>query len=264
METYIAYFDETGDDGVTTASSTHFVLTSIYMPASKWQENYNKVKALRKTLRDKYGFHVSEEMHTKHFLTDKNPYRTYGWSKEVKQEILKAFTLTLAEMELQIINVVIDKNHIKNDEYPVLENALTYNIQRIENDSAGEWNYLIITDQGRIAPMRKTARAIRAFNPIQSKYSYGFSNQPIANLLEDILEKDSSESYFIQLADFISYFVHLYYVVCYEHKDLPNRVKNVIDPTFIRRVMNTLKKSERLNLKASEKNEFGLVIYPKA
>ena len=89
METYIAYFDETGDDGVTTASSTHFVLTSIYMPASKWQENYNKVKALRKTLRDKYGFHVSEEMHTKYFLTDKNPYRTYGWIKEVKQEILK-------------------------------------------------------------------------------------------------------------------------------------------------------------------------------
>ena len=115
METYIAYFDETGDDGVTTASSTHFVLTSVYMPASKWQENYNKVKALRKTLRDKYGFHVSEEMHTKNFLTDKNPYRTYGWNKEVKQEILKAFTLTLAEMELQIINVVIDKNHFKDD-----------------------------------------------------------------------------------------------------------------------------------------------------
>ena len=27
---------------------------------------------------------------------------------------------------------------------------------------------MIITDRGRIAPMRKTARAIRAYNPIQS------------------------------------------------------------------------------------------------
>lgn len=56
----------------------------------------------RKELRDKYGFHVAEEMHTKHFLTDKNPYRDYNWSKEIKQEILKAFTLTIAAMDLLI------------------------------------------------------------------------------------------------------------------------------------------------------------------
>ena len=33
MKTYIAYFDETGDDGVTINSSDHFILTSLYMPA---------------------------------------------------------------------------------------------------------------------------------------------------------------------------------------------------------------------------------------
>lgn len=37
MNTYIAYFDETGDDGVTEASSDYFVLTSLYMPAESWQ-----------------------------------------------------------------------------------------------------------------------------------------------------------------------------------------------------------------------------------
>ena len=40
MKTYIAYFDETGDDGVTTASSDHFILTSLYMPAESWQQNF--------------------------------------------------------------------------------------------------------------------------------------------------------------------------------------------------------------------------------
>lgn len=66
---------------------------------------------------------------------------------------------------------------------------MKYNIQRIENDSDGQWNYLVITDEGRIAPMRKTARAIRAFNPIQSKYLPGFVNHPISNMIEDIMEK---------------------------------------------------------------------------
>ncbi len=166
-------------------------------------------------------------------------------------------------MDFKIVNVIIDKVRIKSDNYQVLENALKYNIQRIENDSAGEWNYLIITDEGRIAPMRKTARAIRAFNPIQSKYSYGFVNQPITNMIEDIMEKNSAESYFIQICDFVSFFVHLYFKNEFRQEALPKRVGNVIDDIFVKRVMATLKKSGKLNLKANETNKYGLVIYPK-
>jgi hypothetical protein len=263
MKTYIAYFDETGDDGVTIASSDHFVLTSIYMPAEKWQSNFDILKSLRRELRDKYGFFISQEMHTKHFLTDKNPYRNYNWSRDVKQEIIKSFTTTIASMDLKIINVIIDKTKFVDDKYRVLENALKYNIQRIENDSNGSWNYIIITDKGRLAPMRKTARAIRAYNPIQSKYSYDYSNHPIKYLIEDILEKDSSESYFVQVCDFISYFVHLYFELHYRNKDLPNRVAKVIDGQFVGRVLATLKKCDKINLKANSNDNYGFVIYPK-
>lgn len=35
-ENYIAYFDETGDDGNNTNSSETFLLTSIYMPICQW------------------------------------------------------------------------------------------------------------------------------------------------------------------------------------------------------------------------------------
>ena len=124
MKTYLTYFDETGDDGITTASSDHFILTSIYMPAESWQDNFNKIRELRKNLKEQYGFHISEEMHTKHFLTDKNPYRKYNWSKEQKQEIIVAFTKMIGELNLKIINVIIDKTKIKKEDYPVLENAL--------------------------------------------------------------------------------------------------------------------------------------------
>ena len=47
METQIVYCDETGDDGLNTSSSESFILTSIYMPSSSWQENYNTIKAFR-------------------------------------------------------------------------------------------------------------------------------------------------------------------------------------------------------------------------
>ena len=261
MDTQIVYCDETGDDGLNTSSSRDFILTSIYMASGSWQNNYDKIKQFRKNLKSDYGFHAGQEMHTKHFLTDKNPYRTYGWSKEQKIEILKGFTIMISSLDISIVNVIIDKSKVRNSEYHVLENALTYNIQRIENDSKGNWNFIIITDRGRIAPMRKTARAIRAYNPIQSQFG-GYINKPIKNMIEDVLDKDSKESHFIQICDFVSYFVHLYYKTRYEKANLPNRVANLIDNAFVGSVMATFKANNILNLKASSE-KYGLVIYPK-
>ncbi len=262
MQTYLAYFDETGDDGATTASSDFFVLTSLYMSTDCWKDNFDKIRICRSELKQKFGLHISEEIHTKHLLSDKDPYRKYQWTGQQKQEIIIDYTKCIAGLDAKIVNVIIDKTKFHDEGYPVLENALKYNIQRIENDSKGEWNYLIITDQGRLAPMRKTARAIRAFNPIHSKFSDGYKNQPIQNMIEDILEKDSKESYFIQICDFVSYMVHLYYKTHYKKEPLPNRVGRVIDSIFVGRVLVTLEQNQILNLKASS-NKHGIVIYPK-
>ena len=88
METNLVYFDETGDDGLINASSDTFILTSIYMKAENWQNNFNQIRFLRQQLKKIYNFHVTEEMHTKHFLTDKDPYRKYNWTNEQKIQIL--------------------------------------------------------------------------------------------------------------------------------------------------------------------------------
>lgn len=59
-------------------------------------------------------------------------------------------------------------------------------------------------------------------------------NQPISNMIEDIMEKSSSESYFIQICDFVSFFIHLYFVIEIRHERLPKRVANVIDDNFVK------------------------------
>ena len=85
----------------------------------------------------------------------------------------------------------------------------------------------------------------------------------IIQVLQDIMEKNSSESYFIQICDFVSFFVHLYFKIEIRKEELPKRVGTVIDKLFVKRVMVTLKEAEKLNLKANETNMYGLVIYPK-
>jgi len=262
METQIVYFDETGDDGNNTCSSNSFILTSIYMPASSWTSNYNFIHDCRIRLYKEYGFHVRHEMHTKHLITDKGEYRNYKWLPVERKNIVTLFCKAIAKMDISSINVIIDKTIIKNKNYPVLETALTYNIQRIDNDLKKQWNYIIITDSGRISPMRKTARAIRVYNPVRSQFNMGeYRNIPISNHIEDILEKDSKESYFIQVCDYISYLIHLYYKTEIKKERLPGRVGQLIDNEYIKTAMDYLNKNGVFNLKASP-NKYGLVIYP--
>ena len=262
METYLVYFDETGDDGANTLSSKQFVLTSVYLDINRWQDTFNDIRAFRKELKEKYGLHITEEIHTKHLVRDKGMYRPYGWSDEQRRQLLIDLTMCISNLEIKAVNVIIDKESIKTPDYPVLKNALTYNIQRIENDSAGKWHYIIITDEGRLAPMRKTAREIRAYNPIHSHFG-GYQNVPIKGLIEDIMSKESTESYFIQICDFISFFTDLYYRVVDKKEPLPKRVARVIDEDFIKRVMATFRGGGILNLKASGAHPYGCVIYPK-
>ena len=124
METYIAYFDESGDDGVSTSSSDFFVLTSIYMNADAWKKNYDKILECRRSMKEKYGFHVSEELHTKHLLSNKDTYRKYVWTDEQRKEIVKDATVCVSSLDAKIINVIIDKTKFVNGNYHVLQNAL--------------------------------------------------------------------------------------------------------------------------------------------
>lgn len=256
----IAYFDESGDDGINNYSSETFILSAVYMHASNWNDNNEIIKQFRTYIKEHYNIPIKLEFHAAKFFTDKNPYRQYNLSAEDKRKIVAAYVYYISRMKLKIVNTIIDKTLIRKPDYPVLENALKYTIQRIENDS--DWRYIIISDKGRVSVMKKTARAIKRYNPILSMFdSTNYTNVPIKNMIEDILEKESEESYFIQISDFISYVVNLYYKYCICKKDLPKRIESWLSKELIEKMMISLKSV--LNTNASSTNEYGLVIYPK-
>lgn len=160
---FISYFDESGDDGYPKYSSELFVLTSIYLHHSKWKENHDKIYNFRKQLKTDFGLKISEEFHSKEFITDKDPYHGRFTPKERKEIIFQYFRL-LNLLDIKIISVVIDKTRINRPAYHILKNALTYNVQRIENDlnflgDAGK--FMIITDEGRLSKMRDTVRMLQ-------------------------------------------------------------------------------------------------------
>lgn len=119
---------------------------------------------------------------------------------------------------------------------------------------------MIITDEGRVGKMRKTARKIQRINIIPSKF-VGSYRKEIKLLIEDPLPKKSQESYFIQISDFVAYMVYLYSIKKFINKDWAKRLKSFLGFSDVKKILDNLKPS--LNLKASLANEYGIVCYPK-
>jgi len=206
------------------------------------------------------------EFHTKHFILNKNPYRKFQISDDDRLLIIKLFCELIFNLKLSIINVVINKENISpnTSSYNVLDNALKYSIQRIENDLKKidpTKKFMIITDQGRIGKMRMTTRKMQRINFIPSKYNIKPYSQEIKSLIEDPLEKDSKESYFIQLTDLVSFIIYLYSVYKLGVGKIPNRIPRKVDKEKIIELLEKLKGS--LNLNASKPDLYGVVYYPK-
>lgn len=261
---FLSYFDESGDDGYPVYSSDLFVLSSIYLHYHSWKENHTAIHSFRRTFKVKWNFPVKLEFHTKEFITDKNPYHG-RYTPTERRTMLFEYCQFVSTLSFKVISVVIDKIRIRRPKYDVLKKALTYNIQRIENDLGlpqYDGRFLIITDEGRVKKMRETARAIQRINYIPSLIHPGPYRKEIVRLIEDPLPKPSSESYFIQIADMISFLVGLYarQHLCEPKRPWGNRVLGALSLGDEVALLETLK--QRFNPRAS-KNPYGIVYYPK-
>ena len=260
----ISYFDETGDDGWPKFSSKLFVLTNVYMPSTHWSKNYKQFDQFKAELKKEYNWPKKREIHFQKFLTDKDPYHAL-YDHETRRRISFKIAEAIAKLDIRIINSVIDKTRISRQSYNVLENAFKYNVQRLETHVRKIENhkhFLIITDEGRLSKMRSVTRKMNRFNFIPSQFG-GSYRDDLKAMIEDPLPKDSAESHFIQIADVVSFWVYLYACEHLVNENVPwaNRVKRVLGQGDEIQALEILKPV--LNVKASGKNKYGIVHYPK-
>jgi len=261
----LCYYDESGDDGYPSFSSPLFVLTAVYLDHLRWKGIHDQMVEMRRELKDRFGLPVKMELHTKQFLLDKDPYRNLGIQKPQKLELVSRVCEFIGSIEVRIINILINKPVIRNNDYDVLDTALKYSVQRVENDLDPSNNpdikFMIITDEGRVGKMRSTTRAIQRINYIPSQYGTGSIRKEIQSLIEDPLPKDSKESYFIQLADLVAYVIYLYGIRKLKIGEFPNRLKTYLTDEQLRIWLDLLKPS--FNLEAAPGNIYGVKIHPK-
>lgn len=261
---WLAYYDESGDDGYPSYSSPLFTLSALYLHYMDWKSNYKSIRDARQEMKARFGLPITWEIHTKYLLLNKQPYKSLALSDAERVEIVDGCCRLIAGLSARAVNLCIVKPRAKSPTYKVLRTAVTYSVQRIENDlkpwDNPENQFMIITDSGRVGKMRKTTRRVQVFNPIPSKYTESSYRREIQALIEDPLPKDSKESYFIQLSDVLAYIVYLYALSQTSVASFPNRIPATVDQDKVMEWMDALTPS--LNLDASGRDRYGVVFHP--
>jgi hypothetical protein len=210
------YVDESGDDGLHNSPTDFYILSALIMHELRWRDCVGRVYDFRKRMKAKFGLRIREEIHAAHMISRPGPLGRIR--KNDRLAILRHFVDEIAELpDVCAINVVVDKRarNAGDDVFSLAWRAL---IQRFENtisyrnfrgpanpDERG----IIFPDETNMKKLRGLVRRMRYYNPVPNDPSYegGFRNLRLFHTIEDPNPRTSHDSFLIQAADTIAYFL---------------------------------------------------------
>jgi hypothetical protein len=189
------YIDDSGDETVR-------VYSALAIPEVEWKDILSQIKQYRRQLKRDYGIFVTYELHATEFVGGRGRIGTRMVPKGLRCQIFSDTLHLIARFRgVRLFNAISPKAQEKM----IFERM----INRIEtNMRKSGGNAVIFHDEGK--DYTGLVRRMCVYNPIQSMYGTWpggspYKNIPLDHLLEDIIFRDSEDSYFIQLADFCAY-----------------------------------------------------------
>lgn len=172
------------------------------IPADQWLKCLDHLIGMRQHMNASDGIYTSIELHATDWLG--------GRGRVARHEVPKGARMRLFDYALSAIARMPNVDIFNASDRMANEQRLFERlIQRIDNTA----NYrnsraIIISDDGK--NYDGLLRKMRRFNYIPSAYGTwptgSFTrNMPVSSVIEDIVYRDSSKSYFIQAADFCAF-----------------------------------------------------------
>lgn len=212
------YVDESGDAGMVNSPTRYFVLTGIVVHELRWAPYLEQLISFRHRMRDTFGLRAREEFHAAGMLTKPGP--LVRIKRQDRLTMIRSFANELANMpDLNIVNVVVDKQGAAPDDYDPFAMAWKILTQRLDNtmryrNFRGPANQdergMILADHTNDKKLMQLTRQMRRYNPIpnQPKFGLGYRDMPISVLVDDPSFRNSAHSYFIQAADLAAFLLY--------------------------------------------------------
>ena len=204
---FFAYFDESGDTGFDSSPTSTFALTALLVDDRRWLSALDQTVAFRRFLRDQFRIPTRAELKASWLVHNKGDIRPCGLTFQARMAAYAAaMRFQRKSGVFRTFTILIDKSKIAKRPSDVREIAWRFAIQRLERfGRAKNENLHVIPDEGHGDFIVKKIRAMRRFNHVPSAYGTGALKRDATNIVEDASDRNSRESYFVQLADLNAY-----------------------------------------------------------
>lgn len=237
---YIIYVDESGDIGLQNSPTSHFVLACVLVHDSEWLLTLDRLVDLRRDLYTKYGISTREELKSTFLAGGRGVMRALKWDRERRMALLREIIQYEAQrLPVKTFAIAIDKNSATQRGWGVREAAWTFTFQRINRFCEPNEYAVIFPDEGDIGFPTKLLRKMRRFSYIPNYYGKGSRSYRVQRIVEDLNFRNSSDSYFLQLADWNAYVAQRSSYVS-PTSETPDNLWDELEPVHIRQV-NSLK-----------------------
>lgn len=205
---HILYVDESGDPGLHGFGSPHYILSGLVVSQDHWRDYLERLKTFRRHLKNTYGLNQRTEIHASELIRINKLQEYRKIKKGQRINILKNYCSQIPVIfnEGKVINICLKKSEFPNTE-EIQKTAWTRLIQRFDNYLKMSVNDkgIIIADDTDGKLIFNLLRKMRVYNPVMSKFTNNPYNAPTDSIIEDLFERSSHDSYFIQTVDVIAH-----------------------------------------------------------
>jgi len=185
---HLIYIDDSFEKPLTT-------IAAIAVKAEDWRDVFEKIQSWRRELKKSDGILITREFHATEFVAGRGRLGDSIVTKYRRAQIfLSAFRL-LNTLPIKIFTSARTAN-------PDWATDRLLTRIHVTMESWGSFA-LLISDAGKEAEFTKVVRRLQIYNPINLNGST--INKATKRIIEDPFFKDSEQSYFIQMADFVAY-----------------------------------------------------------
>ena len=207
---HFIYVDESGDPGIHQYGSPFYILSGLIVPQDEWSKYLERLKTFRRSIKDTYGLMLREEIHAAELIRINKTISYRSIKKIDRISILKAYCQQIPIIfdTAKVINICLAKSDFSTPEEVQLT-AWNRLIQRFDTflKKSAKDKGIIISDDTDGHKIMRLMRKMRVYNPVPSYFGSSY-NAPTDNILEDLLQRSSQHSYFIQSVDVIAHILY--------------------------------------------------------
>ena len=205
------YVDESGDPGIHQHSSPHYILSGLIVSQDDWQKYLHRLKLFRKSVKVTYNLNQRTEIHASELIRISKIKEYRSIRKSDRIDILRDYCAQIPIIfdSAKVINICLKKSDFPFDA-DIQTIAWRRLIERFDTFLKRDVTDLgiIIADDTDGNKIMTLLRKMRVYNPILSHYTKEPRNVPTDSIIEDIFQRGSHHSYFIQTVDVIAHILY--------------------------------------------------------